>query len=175
MAKSKNTQPFLDAIAQAAFENGDIRDWIVKGTVAEKAFTGAVSLHKEQKAERGPTLQPYYCNYHCEKCTCTTDHKRSTVTDAMLFLENTKSRRLAIHIRFKRDNDALIDGMAENYARRAACWTYAQNRYPGILGHDHAVSVVFCHDARLNDAQLAHFDKRISHSKAAQMIPDYPL
>ena len=75
-AYSGKAQPYLDAIAESVFASQTVRDWLIIGTPAERAFTGASVLIDEQRAVRWTTKetkQPFWANYWCgrdSRCTC---------------------------------------------------------------------------------------------------------
>ena len=177
---SKKARPYLDAIAAAVFSREDVRNWLLAGTRHETAYANATCLDAEQKACRGKTRQPFYCNYWCfwceraGNCGIRFDGSRPLETDMMAFLESDQGRRLAIHIEFKHDGEALRIGQAEAYPLRAECWATSRYKPRSIMAHDDWLTVIFCGDDAKDSLEVAPFERRISHSEARSMIECYP-
>ena len=174
---SSRAQPFLDAIANAAFAGPEIRNWLLAGTKAASRWPAPVSLHEHQHALRPNTRQPFYSNYWCGKdsrCTCRPEGSRALETDMMLFFENEDGDRLAVHVEFKAPGEKLSFGQAEAYRMRAECWARGQYRPRSVMPHQHLVTVIFCATAEHPAAELAFFDRVIAHADARDIIPGYP-
>lgn len=176
-AYSTKAQPYLDAIALAAFSQPRVRDWLLLGTELEARYAGAASLHEEQAAVRPGTRQPFYCNYWCgrdARCTCRPKGSTGLESDLMLFLGTPDGRRLGLHIEFKHTGEPLRPGQAEAYPMRAACWAEGPYRPRGVLAHDDWLTVLFCGDEDLVSPRLAPFQRRIGHAEARKVIAGYP-
>ena len=174
---SDRAQPYLDALARAAFDAASVRDWLLSGTQHAGTYAGARSLHNEQFALRPNTKQPFYCNYWCgrdTRCTCRPEGSRGLESDLMLFLENAAGRRLGLHLEFKAPGERLSFGQAQAYRMRAACWSSGAYRPRSVMPHQDRACVIVCrrleHDAR----ELTHFDRVIDHTDAAAFIPGWP-
>lgn len=176
-AYGHRAQPMLDSLAQAAFGLGAVRDWLVAGTRVEGAYTGAASLHAAQAALRPGTKQPFYCNYHCGRdaaCTCRPPGSRGLETDLMLFLQGKGGRVLAVHVEYKHPGEALAHGQARAYPMRAACWCAGDYRPRRVMAHDDWLTVILCDPARHGEADLAQFDRVVTHAEAAAHVPGWP-
>lgn len=177
---SHQAQPYLDAIAEGAFDSRDIRNWIISGTPAEGAYTDARILIDDQRAVRWlrkPTKQPFWANYHCgldSKCVCRPPETKRLESDAIFFLENPAGRVLAIHVELKRPNEAFLDGQAEAYPMRAACFAKTHQDRPTLNAHHDWTTVLFCGPEKLSDPRIANFKRVITHDEAAPMLPGYP-
>jgi hypothetical protein len=176
-AYSAKAQPFLDAIAQAAFASRSVQDWLLRDTPHAAHYAGATSLHVAQAAARPTTKQPFYCNYWCgrdARCTCRPEGSTGLETDLMLFLGAGEGRRLAIHVEFKHAGEQLRPGQAEAYPMRAACWAGGNYRPGSVMPHDDWLTAIFCGDDECTAPALAPFQRRIGHGEARGMIPGYP-
>ena len=176
---SAKAQPYLDAIARGVFQSQDVRNWLIAGTPAEAAYSGARILIDEQRAVRWankPTKQPFWANYWCgldSRCTCRPPDSRGLESDAVFFLENPAGRVLAIHIEFKHANETFMPGQAEAYPLRAACFARTHEKRPTVNAHHDWMTVIFCGTEKLNDRRLANFRRVIPHREAAAMLPGY--
>ncbi len=174
---SHTAQPYLDAIAAAIHAGQDIRDWLVAGTRGD-AWRGALSLHDRQHAlRRKGQKQPFYCNYHCgldSRCTCRPDGTTALETDLMAFLAHDTGKVLALHLEFKHHREPLKPGQAAAYPMRAACWARGDHCPRTVMPHDAWMTVIVCDPAFHPAAELAHFDRVLSHADAATRIPGWP-
>jgi hypothetical protein len=174
---SPKATPALVAIAMSAFREQEVRDWLVAGTGKANQFAGAKSLHVEQAAIRGHTRGPFFTNYWWgakRLAPCLAPGSTACEVDAMLFLEAATGRRLAIHIEFKRENEALTVEQAEAYPARAAYFAERAHCPPQIPVHDEWMTLLFCAEKDRKNPAAAIFDRAISHAEAAQVIADYP-
>ncbi len=174
---SSKAQPFLDAIAAAAFTDGRVRNWIIAGTRHEDRYAFAVSLHELQKEYRPGTKQPFYVNYWCgrdKRCTCRIEGSSSLETDLMLLFMAPTGRRLGVHVEFKHPKEALSHGQAQGYPLRAECWRGGGYRPGTVAPYDDWLTVIFCADQELESPALAPFDRRIGHGEVRGIVPGYP-
>ena len=180
-AYSEKAQPYLNAIAQGVFASQQIRDWLIKGTSAETAFTGSSVLIDEQRAVRWrtkPTKQPFWANYWCgrdSRCTCRLDGSKGLESDAIFFFRNTSARVLAIHIEFKHPKEAFGFGQPEAYPLRAACFAKTFRERSTLNAHHDWTTVIFCGAETLLDDRIANFQRIVTHDEARRMINAYPL
>lgn len=176
-AYSARAQPYLDAVAAAAFGQQGVRDGLVSGTALADRYRGSASLHAQQAARRKPMRQPFYSTYWCGRdraCTCRVEGARGLETDMMLFVQAQDGRRLGISVEMKASGDRLRPGQAACYALRAACWCEGRTGYSAIVPHDDWMTVILCPDADLGDGDVALFDRAIGHGAAAQRIAGWP-
>ncbi len=174
---SERVQPCLDALARAAFPDHGVRDWAVRGTRAEDAFSGSRSLHAEQARLRPGTKQPFHGNYWCGKgsrCPCRLPGSRGLETDLLLFLEAADGRRLGVRVEFEHPIEAVSFGQAESYALRAACSANPETRPARVVGRDDRLRAVVCGDSRRDGPDLAPFRRRIGHGEARRPIAGRP-
>jgi hypothetical protein len=179
-AYSGKAQPFLDAIAKGAFAGQSVRDWLLRGTPAEAAYTGADVLVDDQMSVRwrtGRTKQPFWANYWCGRdslCTCRIEGSKGLESDAILFFRNRASRVLAVHIEFKHPGELFGFGQAEAYSLRAACFQATYSQRATLNPHDDWTTVLFCGDDTLHDPRVSNFQRAITHCEAAATIERYP-
>jgi len=179
-AYSERAQPYLDAIAESVFTSLDVREWLIKGTPAEASYERPDVLIDEQRAARWrirPTKQPFWANYWCgrdSRCTCRIDGSKGLESDAIFFFRNNLSRILAVHVEFKRPNEAFGFGQPEAYPLRAACFVKTYQQRPTINAHHDWTTVIFCGVESLSDQRLSNFHRVITHGEAAAMIATYP-
>ena len=174
---SNRAQPYLDAIARAAFAEARVRDWLLAGTRHAAGYAGAASPHTAQNALRPNTKQPFYSNYWCgrdSRCTCRPAGSKGLETDMMLFLEAGSGRRLGLHPEFKAVGEKASFGQAEAYRMRVACWSGGSYRPGSVMPHQDWACVIVCRRVEHPGAELAHFDRVIDHAEAAAMIPGWP-
>lgn len=168
---------YLDPIAEAVLDRQEVRDWLLKGTHCAEEFMGAKWLHHEQRNRR-PKAKKVHYDFWCGKgkkdCMCMIEGSESLQTDALFIFAATSGRKLAVHVEFKGPLEPMKFGQAENYLRRARCWTNPARRPKSVLPHDDWVTVVFCGDAETGWSAYALFDRRIGHDEARAMIPGYP-
>lgn len=180
IAYSAVAQPFLDAIAAAAFGSSAVRDWLLRETPAAAEYAGCVALHDEQRAARWarePTKQPFWANYFCgrdARCACRIEGSKSLESDAIFFLRKPRGQVLAMHVEFKLPGEAFQPGQPEGYPLRAACFARTHAERKTLIAHDDWTTVLFCDAATLADRRTSCFHRRITHAQAAEMIPDYP-
>ena len=170
-------QPMLDSLAQAAFADRALRDWLVAGTRAGAAYKGSASLHAAQAALRPATRQPFYCNYFCGRdaqCRCRPPGSRGLETDLMLFLQDQGGRVLAVHVEYKHPGERLSSGQAAAYPMRAACWCSGEYRPRTVMAHDDWLTIILCDPDRHPAEELAWFDKVIPHAAMTQHVPGWP-
>ena len=174
---SDRAQPYLDAIAQAAFASTAVRNLLLAGTPHVTDYANARCLDAEQFALRPNTKQPFYCNYWCGKdsrCTCRPEGSKGLESDLMLFMENAKDRRLGLHLEFKAPGERLSFGQAEAYRMRAACWASGRYRPRSVMLHDDWLCVIVCRRVEHPDGELSHFERVIDHAEAATIFPGWP-
>jgi hypothetical protein len=84
------------------------------------------------------------------------------------------NRVLAVHVEFKRQNEAFGFGQPEAYPLRAACFVNTYHQRPTINAHDDWTTVIFCGAESLLDQRLSNFHRIITHGEARAMIATYP-
>jgi hypothetical protein len=174
---SDKAQPYLNAIAHGIFASQEIRDWLIRGTPAERRYLGADVLIEEQKAVRGSPKQPFFCNYHCgrdSRCTCRIEGSKALESDAILFFRNILNHTLALHVEFKHKNETFGFGQPEAYPLRAACFAKTHRERRTLNAHDDWTTVIFCDEAALSDPRLSNFHRVITHAEAAKVFDPYP-
>lgn len=177
---SSKAQPYLDAIANGVFSSEKVRDWLVKGTPAEVEYLGSQPLLGEQRKvrwQRGPTKQPFWANYWCGKdsrCTCRIEGSRGLESDAIFFLRSPSGRVLAVHVEFKHAFEAFGYGQPEAYPLRAACFAKTFQTRATINPHHDWTTILFCGEDALPDQRISNFQRVITHTEAAAVIPRYP-
>lgn len=176
---SHKAQPYLDAIAEGLFASMAVRNWLVKGTSAESAYTDSDVLIEEQRRQRPNTKQPFWANYFCgrdSRCTCRIDGSKSLESDAIFFLRNRTGRVLAIHTEFKHANEPLSHGQPEGYPLRAACFVRTQQQRKTLNNHHDWITAIFCDKRSLADPRIneSNFNRIITHFEARKMIAKYP-
>lgn len=172
--------PALDAIYKAAREDADLLRWFLEGTAVAATFARPHLMAEEQKADRGPTRQPFYVNYWCghrvdgkETCLCSVAGSNAKETDMVLWIGNGGSARLALHLEMKSPTDRLKPGQAESYAGRAGCWSRGEKRGHYLPDHAHWATLLVC-DKGAADEAACLFDRALSHGEMARRIVDYP-
>jgi hypothetical protein len=179
-AYSGKAQPYLDAIAESVFTSQEVRNWLIKGTLAEESYAGSSVLTEEQRAVRWrtkPTRQPYWANYSCggdSNCSCRIDGSKALESDAIFFFRNRSHRILAVHVEFKHTNEAFSFGQPEAYPLRAACFAKTHHERPTLNAHENWTTVIFCGAESLSNKGLSCFQRVITHREAAQVIKAYP-
>jgi hypothetical protein len=179
-AYSGKAQPFLNAIADAVFTSGTVRDWLIRGTPVEAAYLGSGVLVEEQRNVRWrikPTKQPFWSNYWCGRdsnCTCRIEGSKGLESDAIFFFRNQLGRTLAVHMEFKHPRETFGFGQPESYPLRAACFAKTYSQRSTVNPHDDWATVLFCGEECISDPKLSHFQRVISHGEATRMIPRYP-
>ena len=177
---SEKAQPYLDAIANAVFTSGAIRDWIVAGTKHEEIYKGSGILTHEQREVRWHkkrTKQPYWANYFCGKdssCSCRIEGSKSLESDAIFFFRETGGRILAVHLEFKQVKEQFQYGQPEGYPLRAKCFSETHPERPALNSHNDWMTVIFCGEDTFQDHRIKLFDRAISHNEAALKIPGWP-
>jgi hypothetical protein len=177
-AYSEKAQPYLEAIAESVFASQEFRDWLIRGTAVEANYIGSNVLIDEQRAKRGPTKQPFWANYHCgrdSRCTCRIEGSRALESDAIFFFRNSVGRVLAVHIEFKHSKEPFRPGQPAAYERRADCFLKTYDERRTLNAHHDWTTVLFCGPEARADSQVSHFQRVITHTEAAIMIPTYPL
>ncbi|QRM36026.1 hypothetical protein [Microvirga sp. VF16] len=179
-AYSGKAQPYLDAIAASVFASQAVRDWLIRGTLAEADFTESSVLIDEQRAVRWSTKetkQPFWANYWCgrdSRCTCRIEGSKGLESDAIFFFRNSLDRILAVHVEFKHPNEAFSFGQPEAYPLRAACFATTYNTRPTLNPHHEWTTVILCGTEALSDPRLANFQRVITHREADRVIDGYP-
>lgn len=177
---SEKALQHLEPLAQAVFESGEVRDWLLSGTKAYQGHAGAVAIPEEQRSCRwrtGPTKQPFWANYWCgldTGCVCRPENSTAIVSDAIFFLRNAEARTLAIHVEFKQPAEALSPGQAEAYPRRAACFAKPNATRNSHVPHEDWVTVLVCHHSLLSDERVKFFDRVVTHKECASRIAGWP-
>jgi hypothetical protein len=179
-AYSAKAQPYLDAIAESVFTSQEVRNWLIKGTLAEASYADSSVLTEEQRAVRWrtkATKQPYWANYFCGRdsnCSCRIGGGKALESDAIFFFRNRSDRILAVHVEFKQANEAFSFGQPEAYPKRAACFAKTYHERPTLNAHDDWTTVIFCGAELLSDEGLSCFQRVITHREASQVIKAYP-
>jgi hypothetical protein len=177
MEYSPVATPALSAFARAVFARQDLRDWLIQSTPFAAMYSGAQSLHEEQRARRGVMKQPFFVNYWWGDKTlaaCREPGSTRAEVDAMLFFEARSHRRLAIHVEFKAPAERLSPDQAEAYAPRAA-WFADRARCPrNMVPHDDWLTLAICGDDEAALPQFTEFGRVITHSEIRARVPEYP-
>ena len=163
-------------VARAILESGDFRQWFLAGTKYEDGALEAQPVGEIQARLRSPTIKnPYWFNYWCSKdskCACRIG--TGIETDILLILNYANERRLGLHIEVKRPDEALGNGQAESYPRRAACWANPDTRPKTVPPYQDFLTILICGRELASDERLRFFDKVVFHDDVAQKIQVYP-
>lgn len=162
-------------IANALIDCGDFRQWFMRGTPYEAGAFEARALVEEHRGLRSPKIKnPFWFNCFCGKSNCACRIGTGIETDILLIFEFTAGSRLGLHIEVKPPGEALGNGQAESYPRRAACWANAATRPKTVPRHEHFLTVIACSRDLRWDRSKQTFEKERYHDEIARHLSPYP-
>ncbi|HWA89197.1 MAG TPA: hypothetical protein VG889_04135 [Rhizomicrobium sp.] len=165
-------------IATAILGDADFRGWLLRSTRHGGPTYQPVDAQLARGLRSATMRNPYWFNYWCGKdkrCVCReAPDKAGIETDILIFLDAESVPRLALHIEIKRPGEEFLEGQAESYPRRAACWANSCTRPGTVVQHGNSLTVLVCGRELARDPRSRHFDKVVFHEEVAARIPVYP-
>jgi len=157
---------YVRPIAAAILGNPAFRSWILERTRFRSESLTPIPAEAQARLRSKNLKNPYWFNYWCSKdrqCACRVG--TGIETDILIILAGGTDRRIALHVEVKRPDEALGDGQAESYPRRAACWSRAATRPRYVPEHDDFVTLIACGRNLEADARLMNFDAVLFHDE----------